>query len=151
MEALPQNLKLLIQIKEILDQYMMDPSTPVEIRSTDLYDLVKNQKQLKKAFPTSYKFNRFLREEHHKGVLLQIIPNCRIDDTNHRFFQWYFRRAEEPTTEDKISNSTRQVKTSSEIFKSSLSVIARDGKTIVYKLDSGGKIRVENWKDGVLK
>lgn len=130
MEALPQNIKYLKEIKELLDQYMMDPSTRVEIRTTDLYDLVKKRKQLNKVFPTSYKFNRFLREEHQKGVLLQIIPNCRVDDTNQRFYQWYFRRAEEPTTENKISNSTRQDKISSEIFKSFLSVVAIDGKKL---------------------
>lgn len=130
MEALPQNLKYLKEIKELLDQYMMDPSTPVEIRTTDLYDLVKNRKQLKKAFPTSYKFNRFLREEHQKGVLLQIIPNCRVDDTDQKFYQWYFRRAEELITKSKISNTTRQSETPTEIFKSSLSVVAIDGKKL---------------------
>ena len=92
MKKLPEDLKILKRIGERLDLLMKDPYTSVEIRSNELYEYAIKDKYLTSKFKNQREFNQFLRKQHDKGYLKQIIPNCRVDDTNRKFFQWYFRR-----------------------------------------------------------
>ena len=92
MENLPVEIKALRRIKEKLDKLMCDRATPVEIRSDSVYECVVKDGQLRKSFPDQKSFNQFLRVQHQLGILKQIIPNYRVDTSNHKFFQWYFFR-----------------------------------------------------------
>lgn len=96
MKKLPEDLKILKRIAEKLDLLMKDPHTPVEIRSNDLYDYAIKDKLISSNFFNQRDFNRFLRKQHNKGYLKQIIPNCRVDDTNKEFYQWHFRKKSKP-------------------------------------------------------
>ncbi|MDM1346506.1 RNase H family protein [Myroides marinus] len=89
---MPSDIKLLVTIRDQLNQYFTDQPTKVELRSTDLYDEIRKNKALKERFPHPVLFNRFLRKQHQEGVLKQIIPNCKIDTYNTDFYQWYFHR-----------------------------------------------------------
>lgn len=89
---MPSDIKLLVTIRDQLNQYFADQPTKVELRSTDLYDEIRKNKTLKERFPHPVLFNRFLRKQHQEGVLKQIIPNCKIDTFNTDFYQWYFHR-----------------------------------------------------------
>ena len=92
MKKLPKDLKLLMRIGERLDSLMKDQYTSVEIRSNELYEYAIKDKHLFSKFHNQIEFNRFLRKQHDKGFLKQIIPNCRVDDTNKSFYQWHFRK-----------------------------------------------------------
>jgi len=91
-KKLPKDLKLLMRIGERLDSLMKDQYTSVEIRSNELYEYAIKDKHLFSKFHNQIEFNRFLRKQHDKGFLKQIIPNCRVDDTNKSFYQWHFRK-----------------------------------------------------------
>ena len=91
-KRMPSDIKLLVTIRDQLNQYFADAPTKVELRSTELYDEIRKNKALKERFPHPVLFNRFLRKQHQEGVLKQIIPNCKIDTFNTDFYQWYFHR-----------------------------------------------------------
>lgn len=103
LKKLPEDLKVLKRIAERLDSLMRDSYTSVEIRSNELYDYAIKDKLLSSKFYNQIDFNRFLRKQHKKGYLKQIIPNCRVDDTNSEFYQWYFRKKSKPKAETKSS------------------------------------------------
>ncbi len=92
MKSLPKEIKELKKIKTVLDKLMSDSETKVEIRSTELYDHIKLDKELNQNFPTRKLFNHFLRVQHDSGLMKQVIPNYRVDTSNKRFYQWFFRR-----------------------------------------------------------
>ncbi len=125
MESLPKEIKVLRRIKGSLDKLMSDRATPVEIRSNDLYEFIIKDEQLKKLFPYQKIFNQFLRKEHDSGVLKQIIPNCRVDTSNHSFYQWYFNRDTHKNIGEGRGIETIGSKLSYK--KSSLKVICSDG------------------------
>lgn len=89
---MPSDIKLLVTIRDQLNNYFADQPTKVELRSTDLYDEIRKNKALKERFPHPVLFNRFLRKQHQEGILKQIIPNCKIDTYNTDFYQWYFHK-----------------------------------------------------------
>ena len=105
MNKLPKDIKLLKRIGERLDSLMNDQYTSFEIRSNELYDYAKKDEFLSSEFKNQIEFNRFLRKQHDKGILKQIIPNCRVDDTNKSFYQWHFRRKSLSKKEGKVINS----------------------------------------------
>ncbi|MCR9015718.1 hypothetical protein [Aquiflexum gelatinilyticum] len=76
-----------------MDTYLADPYSPMEIRSTDLHDLIIKDPELAQVFEYPRDFGRFLRKQHDDGVLQQIIPNCSVDTTNKSSYQWHFRKA----------------------------------------------------------
>lgn len=102
MKKLPEDLKILKRIAERLDSLMNDSYTSVEIRSNELYDYAIKDKFLSSKFFNQRDFNRFLRKQHDKGYLKQIIPNCRVDDSNKEFYQWHFRKKSKPKNNTKI-------------------------------------------------
>ncbi|MET4142038.1 hypothetical protein ABIB30_004431 [Pedobacter sp. UYP1] len=90
MESLPLEFKILRRIKMKLDKLMSDRGTPVEIRSNFLYDYIIKDEDLKKVFTSQMMFNQFLRAQHNGGNLKQIIPNYKVDTSNHIHYQWHF-------------------------------------------------------------
>lgn len=90
MGSLPLEFKILRRIKEKLDKLMSDRGTPVEIRSNFLYDYIIRDDELKRVFTNQRVFNQFLRAQHDDGNLKQIIPNYRVDTSNHSHYQWHF-------------------------------------------------------------
>ncbi len=72
---------------------MSEHGVPLEIRSNALYENISRDEELSVLFPDPKTFNQFLRREYSKGTLKQIIPNCRVDTSDYRFYQWYFHRA----------------------------------------------------------
>lgn len=104
MKKLPEDLKILKRIAERLDSLMTDPHTSVEIRSNELYDYAIKDKLLSSKFFSQIDFNKFLKKQHFKGYLKQMIPNCRVDDTNKEFFKWHFRKKSKPKTQNKSSS-----------------------------------------------
>jgi ribonuclease HI len=103
-KKLPEDLKILKTIGERLDSLMTDSYTSVEIRSSELYDYAVKDKFLSSKFLSQIDFNRFLRKQYDKGYLKQIIPNCRVDDTNKDFYQWHFRKKSRPSIKPKNSS-----------------------------------------------
>ena len=93
MNIIPDYLRYLKKIKQLLDIYLADPYSPMEIRSTDLHDLIIKDQELARIFEYPRDFNRFLRKQHDDGVLQQIIPNCSVDTSNKSFYQWHFWKA----------------------------------------------------------
>ena len=83
---------------------MRDSHTSVEIRSGELYDYAKKDKLISTKFYNQRGFNQFLRKQHNEGYLKQIIPNCRVDDTNKEFYKWYFRKKSKPKKYTKKSS-----------------------------------------------
>lgn len=104
MKKLPEDIKVLKRIGERLDSLMKDAYTSVEIRSNELYEYAIKDKYLSSKFYNQREFNQFLRKQHDKGYLKQIIPNCRVDDTNREFFQWHFRKKSQPKKENKVKS-----------------------------------------------
>lgn len=92
MNKLPPGFKILKRIKLRLDKLMSDRETSVEIRSTELYEFVTKDSNLKNQFPNNKKFNQFLRKQHQDGVLKHFIPNCRVDTSVKNLYKWHFRK-----------------------------------------------------------
>ena len=103
MNKLPKDIKLLKRIGERLDSLMKDQYTSFEIRSNELYEYANRDKFVSSEFKNQIEFNRFLRKQHDDDILKQIIPNCRVDDTNKLSYQWYFRRKSPPKKEEKAT------------------------------------------------
>ncbi|MCL4641315.1 MAG: hypothetical protein M5Z89_20120 [Olivibacter sp.] len=99
MTNLPYEIKALKKIKERLDLLMSERGTPVEIRSNALYDSVVRDGELRTLFPNQKTFNQFLRQQHDRGILKQIIPNYRVDTSDYRFYQWYFHKESSKSSE----------------------------------------------------
>lgn len=90
MRNLPPDIDALKRIKARLDKLMSDRGTPIEVRSTALYAYSIGDEHLKTIFPDHKSFNHFLRIQHAKDILKQIIPNYRVDTSNYKHYQWYF-------------------------------------------------------------
>lgn len=91
MKALPRDLKLLKEVGRILDSHLASQNTRIELRSTELYELIAQSEMLYKAFSDQKTFNRFLRESHHNNTL-EIFIAYRVDTSIYEKYQWYFRR-----------------------------------------------------------
>lgn len=129
MEPLPSRIKNLRGIKKCLDYKMSKAHTPVEIRATDLYDEVKKNTVLQERFPTPRDFNRFLRLQHDKGVMKQIIPNYYVDTTNSWSYQWKFRKEVEKT-QNLGGQTSVAIRSKYQYYKSGKKVIASNGEKL---------------------
>jgi len=91
MKSLPKEYKLLREIGRSLNDFLSSANTPVEIRSTELYEVVSRIPMIKSEFPTNRLFNQFLRKQHQEGRLSSYVV-YRVDTTNKDFYQWHFRK-----------------------------------------------------------
>lgn len=100
MKELPKEYKLLKEIGNCIEKFLNSPNTPIEIRSTELYDIVSKIAVFKTEFPTGKAFNQFLRKYHDNGIMHSFL-SYRVDTSDYRFYQWHFRRksALKPTTQ----------------------------------------------------
>lgn len=89
---MPSDIKLLVTIRDHLNDYFKNHPMITELRSIDLYNVIHKNKTLKERFIYPVLLNRFLRKQHQEGVLKQIIPNCKIDTYNTELYQWCFYR-----------------------------------------------------------
>jgi hypothetical protein len=69
MKSLPEEYKLIKKIQFLLNNYLSSTDTKVEIRSNELYDVIKKNSTLRAKFPTNKELNQFLRKYHKKGVM----------------------------------------------------------------------------------
>ena len=96
MEKLPKDYSLLRELKIRIDEYFRTCNTKKVARSNDIYDYVHNKEPFKTEFHTAIEFNRFLRRNHDKGVLTQLIPNSTIDTSISSYYQWRFYPLDKP-------------------------------------------------------
>ncbi len=124
METLPKNYTLLMEIERVLSEFLKSSGTPVEIRSTELYEVISKNSLLKSEFPANKGFNQFLREQHDNGIMPSFI-SYRVDTTNKRFYQWHFRRKPSVAKPNPINNET--IEGTFNYYRNSKTNIAADG------------------------
>lgn len=90
MQSNQQEYRLLKIINKHINQYFASPENSHPVRSTDIYEFLKNKPDFNTLISSSVEFNRFLRKMYHNGILLQFIKNITIDTANPNFYQWYF-------------------------------------------------------------
>lgn len=135
MKKLPYDFKILKEISNVLNSFLSSPDTPVEIRSSELYDVIKKNGFLKSEFQTGRDFNQFLRIQHKLGNL-KVFINYRVDTSNYNFFQWHFRKNNKAKKEDVVNNITYEG--TYNYYKNSKSIIANDGT----KLNSNQEVYI---------
>ena len=91
MKVLPKKYRLAKRLGQVLDHYMDSSDTAAEIRSTELFEVVSRDEESRDEFASGTHFSRFLRDLHEEGTLGKYV-SYNVDDTNNRFYQWYFRR-----------------------------------------------------------
>jgi hypothetical protein len=91
-EGTVRSVKLLRQIKVLLDRLMRDPGTNSEIRLNELYDHLRRDPLIHGELSTPVAVSQFLRAQHQDQLMKQIIPNYRVDTSDHRAYQWFFHR-----------------------------------------------------------
>ncbi len=124
MKTLPKVYKLLKEIGNSLNGFLKSPDTPIEIRSTELYEIVSKNPYLKTEFPDNKVFNQFLRKQHQNGIMSSFV-SYRVDTTNKYFYQWYFRAKQENLEYSTINNET--LEGTYNYYKNSKTNIASDG------------------------
>jgi len=124
MKTLPKEYKLLKEIGKSLDNFLKSPDTPVEIRSTELYEIVSKNSNLKTEFPSGKIFNQFLRK-HHQNEIMSSFLSYRVDTTSKNFYQWHFRMKDINHESETINNET--VEGTYNYYKNSKTNIASDG------------------------
>lgn len=87
-----RSIKLLKQIKKVLDTLMHASGTKTVIRLNELTEYLLRDPMIREAMPTPKAISQFLRDQHQQGILKQLIPNCHVDTSNHTMYQWYFNR-----------------------------------------------------------
>lgn len=135
MKNLPEEYKLLKEIQSKLNKYLDSRNTQLEIRSNELYDVIKKNITLKGKFPTNRIFNQFLRKHHQKGVMKTFI-NYRVDDSNNNFYQWYFGTKHK--TEKSAAKNTTVNQGTFNYYKTSKNIFASDGT----KLNSKHEVHI---------
>lgn len=90
MKTLSKEYKLLKEIGNSLNDFLKSPDTAIEIRSTELYEIVSKNSYLKTEFSDNKIFNQFLRKQHQNGIMSSFL-SYRVDTTNKNYYQWYFR------------------------------------------------------------
>jgi hypothetical protein len=124
MEPLPKKYKLLKEIGRSLNEYLSSPNTPVEIRSTELYDVASKIPLIKSEFPTNRFFNQFLRKQHQDNILSTFL-SYRVDTMDKDFYQWHFRKKPDSNDEAPINNET--LEGTYNYYKNSKTTEASDG------------------------
>ena len=124
MKTLPKEYKLLKEIGNSLNDFLKSPDTPVEIRSTELYQIISKNSFLKVEFPKGKYFNQFLRKQHQIGILRSFL-SYRVDTSNKDFYQWYFRRKEVQSRGKAVNNET--LEGTYNYYKNSKTKITSDG------------------------
>lgn len=124
MKSLPEEYKLLKEIQFYLNKYLNSNDSRVEIRSTELYEIIVKNPSLKSKFPTNRLFNQYLRKHHQNGILKTFL-NYRVDDTNKNFYQWYFRAKIITQKSDPIDTNINQG--TYNYYKTSKNIVASDG------------------------
>ncbi|GGF44199.1 hypothetical protein [Echinicola rosea] len=79
MNSLPVNIKLLRKIKTKLDSIMNAPGTKVQIRGDELCNHVLRDEWVRKELKDQRGFYRFIKDQHDKGIMKQIVPNYQVD------------------------------------------------------------------------
>ncbi|MCD8102878.1 MAG: hypothetical protein LUE26_09980 [Alistipes sp.] len=85
-----RQVKLLISIRNHINDYFEQTSTPETPRLTDIWDYCSKKEGF--LFTSSQALSHFMRLMHQKGILRQVITCCDVDDAAHGYYQWYFRR-----------------------------------------------------------
>lgn len=88
----PEDLSLLFTIKRVLERLMADPGTGVYVDVAELYDHARRKSPVAKAFPSAKALSRFLRTQHEKGILKQVIPHYSENVFNDAQFDVRFHR-----------------------------------------------------------
>lgn len=124
MKTLPKEYKLLMEMGKSINSFFKASNTPVEIRSTELFEIVSKNPVLNSEFPTRRIFNQFLRKQHQNGVMPSFV--CyRVDTSNKNYYQWFFRAKQETLERDSINNET--IEGNFNFYKNSKTNIAHDG------------------------
>lgn len=85
------DVQKLRRIKSKLDHYLVY-DTPVKyLNAKQVYEeVILSFKELKELFSTVDKFRAFIKEQYNAGLLLQVIRNCRVDNSNPHSFKYEF-------------------------------------------------------------
>lgn len=130
MNTLPTEIKILKSIKKILDSLMADNGTRLEIRANELYEHVIKESDLRNTFRYAADFNRFLRQQHDKGFMKQIIPNYRVDTFNKSQYQWYFHRQSKSSSSSTKGVMAETLESNYNYFKQNKIVKCRNGEYV---------------------
>ena len=123
MKTLPKEYKILKEIGNCLNDFLKSPDTPIEIRSTELYEIASKNSYLITELPDNKVFNQFLRKQHQNGIMSSFI-SYRVDTTNKKFYQWHFRAKQENHEYATINNET--IEGGFNYYKNSKTNIASD-------------------------
>lgn len=90
-EKFIDDVQKLRRIKSKLDHYLVYETPHKYLNAKQVYDeVILSFKELKVLFPTVDKFRAFIKEQYNAGLLLQVIRNCRVDNSNPNSFKYEF-------------------------------------------------------------
>lgn len=123
-----RDIDMLRLLSKDVDAYFSASSGNGEVRSTDIYDFIKNREPYKSLFEDGAAFNRFLRKMYKSGAFKSIITNCSVDTSNPNFYQWRFYRKTHSKRSTQVNSDSRSSQNNR--FKGNKTIPVNDGNNV---------------------